>query len=90
MDTVCKYIRDNYNYKENEIIFKFIEKDIIELTENTEYIYSVIKIYLCNFKLKEKKIIGKNLISFIYKGRHCDIMEYMNKYWIITIYPGII
>ena len=83
----CKYIQNNYNYKENLIVFKFIEKDISEIINNTDYIFYNVLTYLCPFNLIKKEIFGKNIISFTYRNRNCDIMEYMNKYWIITMYP---
>jgi hypothetical protein len=34
MSSIQKYIIDNYNFKENEVIIKFIDKNINEINKN--------------------------------------------------------
>jgi hypothetical protein len=83
MSSIQKYIIDNYNFKENEVIIKFIDKNINEINKNIEYIYKIFILDLCFINVK----INKNIISFKYVDRQCDVIEYINKYWIITMYP---
>jgi hypothetical protein len=83
MSSIQKYIIDNYNFKENEVIIKFIDKNINEINKNIEYIYTIFILDLCFINVK----INKNIISFKYVDRQCDVIEYINKYWIITMYP---
>jgi hypothetical protein len=90
METVCRYLQDNYNYKSMEIVFKLIEKDIYEIIEKKDhgYILNQVLKHICPFNLKRDKIMGKYYISFIYRGRKCDIIESTNN-WIVTMYPFI-
>jgi hypothetical protein len=83
MTSIQKYIIDNYNFKQNEIIIKFIDKNINEINKNIDYIYMIFILDLCFINVK----INKNVISFKYFDRQCDVIEYNNKYWIITMYP---
>ena len=83
MSSIQKYIIDNYNFKENEVIIKFIDKNINEINKNIEYIYKIFILDLCFINVK----INNNIISFKYVDRQCDVIEYINKYWIITMYP---
>lgn len=91
MNKVILYIKENYSINNEKIIFKLIEKDFDEkeysFNNNNEYIKRNIISKLVVFNLKFKTIAGKDLISFNCYKRNCDIMEYMNKYWIVTIYP---
>jgi hypothetical protein len=81
MSSIQKYII--YNFKENEVIIKFIDKNINEINKNIEYIYKIFILDLCFINVK----INNNIISFKYVDRQCDVIEYINKYWIITMYP---
>jgi hypothetical protein len=54
MSSIQKYIIDNYNFKENEVIDK-----------NIEYIYKIFILDLCFINVK----INKNIISFKYVDR---------------------
>lgn len=90
MDKVILYIKENYSNNNEKILFKLIEKDFDEKEYsfyNNEYIKRNIISNLVVFNLNFETIAGKDLITFNYYNRKCDIMEYMNKYWIITIYP---
>jgi hypothetical protein len=85
MSFIPIYIKNYYSYKENECIMHYI--DLID--------YKDINFILSQFNdnkfilLKEKKIIGKNVIPFYYNKRSGDIMIHLSKYIIITFYPKI-
>lgn len=91
MNTAMLYIKNNINSKVNEILFIFIEKSFDEkeysFNNNDEYIKRNIIKQLVPFNLNTNVIFNKKVISFEYYKRKCDIIEYMNKYWIVTIYP---
>lgn len=93
MNKVILYIKENYSNNNEKILFKLIEKDFDEkeysFNNNNEYIKRNIISKLVVFNLKNETIAGKDLISFTCYNRKCDIMEYINKYWIITIYPSL-
>ena len=84
MSYIPIFIKRYYSYRENECIMHYIDNIDInlilsELNNDNTFILE-----------KEKDIIGKKVIPFIYKNRSGDIMTYLDKYIIITFYPLII
>lgn len=86
MSYIPIFIKNYYSYRENECIMHYI--DIIDI--NLNLILSELNNDNTFILEKEKDIIGKKVIPFIYKNRSGDIMTYLDKYIIITFYPLII
>jgi hypothetical protein len=88
MDYIYDYIRRYYSYKENECLMYYFVCGNINYTE-----YSIIKSLLYEYNddnliiKTEKNITGKVVIPFNYKNRKGDIMTYLDKFIIITLYP---
>ena len=87
MSYIPIFIKRYYSYRENECIMHYI--DIIDIID-INLILSELNNDNTFILEKEKDIIGKKVIPFIYKNRSGDIMTYLDKYIIITFYPLII
>ena len=91
MEHIIEYIKSYHSYRENECLMQYFiseDKTYIELKVIDAILYLS---FLCNFEFKlkkEKKIMGKNVIPFKYKNREGDIMTYLDKYILITLYPN--
>jgi hypothetical protein len=94
MSFIPNYIKNYYSYRVNECIMHYI--NFIDNIDNINYNdinYNDINLILSKFNdtefilKKEKYIIGKKAIPFIFKYREGDIMVYLDKYIIITFYP---
>lgn len=89
MNEISLFIRDNNNYKQSQVLMKFffIDSNDKEISLISTILYEKLKPLYYEDKIIE--IMGKKVKLFIYNNRKGDIMIYLSKYIIITLYPMI-
>lgn len=89
MNEISLFIRDNNNYKQSQVLMKFffIDSNDKEISLISTILYEKLKPLYYEDKIIE--IMGKKVKLFIYNNRKGDIMTYLDKYIIITLYPMI-